>query len=316
MKVNIDRMKTKIRIGTRSSALSVAQTKLVAEAMKQKFPQVEIEIICRKTVGDKILDKPLLAFGGKGVFVSEFEEALLAEDIDFAVHSAKDLPLELAEGLEIVGAFARGDVRDVLVMMKGEEIHRVRRIGTSSLRRKVQLEDMAAAGQLRKEVVVENLRGNVLSRLKRLEEGRYDGIVLAAAGLERLGLLDERDGNYEFHYFTAQEMIPAGGQGILVIEGRKGEEINRIAEAVSDPGAMRQFLTEREVLHRLNAGCHAPVGVYCERLEDGRKGRLSGIYEKDGKRRRAVLTFIMDGEDEEAAKRAAKDLANQLLGGE
>lgn len=119
MKVNIDRMKTKIRIGTRSSALSVAQTKLVAEAMKQKFPQVEIEIICRKTVGDKILDKPLLAFGGKGVFVSEFEEALLAEDIDFAVHSAKDLPLELAEGLEIVGAFARGDVRDVLVTMKG-----------------------------------------------------------------------------------------------------------------------------------------------------------------------------------------------------
>lgn len=293
--------------------------------MKQKFPQIEMEMICRKTVGDKILDKPLQAFGGKGVFVSEFEEALLAGDIDFAVHSAKDLPLELAEGLEIVGAFARGDVRDVLVTMKGEDRRRVRKIGTSSLRRKVQLEDMVSEGRLEsmasiwqmgEKIVVENLRGNVLSRLKRLEEGRYDGIVLAAAGLERLGLLEERDGNYEFHYFTAQEMIPAGGQGILVIEGRSGEEINRLAEAVSDPGTMHQFLTEREVLYRLNAGCHEPVGVYCEALKDGRRGRLSGIYEKDGIRRRAALTFIMDGKDKEAAKRAAKDLANQLLGGE
>lgn len=326
MKVKIEGMKTKIRIGTRSSALSIAQSMLVAEAMKRKFPQVETELVCRKTVGDRILDKPLLAFGGKGVFVSEFEEALLAGEIDFAVHSAKDLPVELAEGLEIVGVLPRGDVRDALVMMRGERLWEngrdgkdkegrgpgVRRIGTSSLRRRVQLEELSSRLWPGREVVVENLRGNVLSRLKRLENGEYDGIILAAAGLERLGILEEKKGVYEVYCFSEREMIPAGGQGILVIEGRREDEVNQLAGAVSDDGTMLQLLMERRVLNYLKAGCHEPVGVYCELMEG--KGRLWGMYEKDGKRRREVLEFAWDKAPEEVIAWAAAQMAARLSG--
>lgn len=308
------KMKKKIRIGTRKSDLSVAQTMLVVNAMKAAFPDTEFELVCRSTVGDKILDKPLLAFGGKGVFVSEFEEALLRGEIHFAVHSAKDLPMELAQGLEIVGVMPRGDVKDVLVTMnrKGERNGEVIRIGTSSLRRKIQIEALGEKLWPEQAVVCENLRGNVLTRLDKLEQGLYDGIILAAAGLERLDIGNQRPGRYQFHYLSPEEMIPAGGQGILAVEGRKGDAVNEIARAVSDPEAMEALWAERLVLKLLGSGCHEPVGAYCQR--EGNRLHMTGIYERDGVRRREEIWEF----DKEAGgscwERAARRLADRLLG--
>lgn len=319
-------MKKKIRIGTRKSDLSVAQTMLVADAMKAAFPDIQIELVCRSTVGDKILDQPLLAFGGKGVFVSEFEEALLRGEIDFAVHSAKDLPVELAQGLEIVGVLPRGDVRDVLVTVnrsrqeemqpgRGEGSGRAAdpiRIGTSSLRRKLQIEALGEALWPGRTVSCGNLRGNVLTRLDKLEQGLYDGIILAAAGLERLDIQKKRPGRYQLHYLSAEEMIPAGGQGILAVEGRSGDAVNQIAQAVSDPAAREQLQAERLVLKLLESGCHEPVGVYCRREQDGL--HLAGIYEKDGVcRREAVWEPEREGSTSDW-QRAAVRLADRLLG--
>ncbi len=309
-------MNKKIRIGTRKSDLSVAQTMLAADAMKAVFPDTEFELVCRSTVGDQILDKPLLAFGGKGVFVSEFEEALLKGTIDFAVHSAKDLPVDLAPGLEIVGVLPRGDVRDVLVTMEQEsepgESGSPIRIGTSSLRRQLQIQALGEKLWPGRQVSCENLRGNVLTRLDQLEQGRYDGIILAAAGLERLDILSKRPGRYRFHYLSAKEMIPAAGQGILVIEGRTGDEINQIAKAVSDPSAMEQLRAERLVLKLLESGCHEPVGVYCRR--EGKSLCMTGIYEKDGVCRREQV-WEQDREDGAPCwERAALRLAGCLWG--
>lgn len=283
-------MKRTIRIGTRESDLSIAQTMLVVEALKECHPDLECELVPRRTLGDKLLDQPLVDFGGKGVFITGFEQALLQGEIDLAVHSAKDLPTELAEGLEIVSVLPRGDVRDVLVSLEGrscwDKDGGELRIGTSSLRRRLQIERLGAHLWPGRRVVCENLRGNVLTRLDKLEQGLYDGIILAAAGLDRLGIQEARRGRYRYHYFSPEEMIPAGGQGILAVEGRKGDPCSLLAEAVCDLKAMSQLESERMVLRLLSAGCHQPVGVYCQICEDGRR-LLRGIYGQEGTVREA-----------------------------
>lgn len=288
-------MKQTVRIGTRKSDLAVAQTCLVADKMKEETPGLEIELVQKQTIGDKILEKPLLEFGGKGVFVSEFEEALQKGEIDFAVHSAKDLPMELAEGLEIVGVPKRGDVRDVVITrMDGTVEEKAAKkepvvVGTSSLRRKIQMEALGMKLWGTK-VVCKNLRGNVQTRLNKLLEGQYDAIILAAAGLKRLGILTEADREKEvlvseknlcFRYLDCEEMIPAGCQGILAVEGRSGAKINQAAEQICDREALLSFFLERRILKLLNAGCHEPIGV-CSQVE---KNRLTvrGIYQKETK---------------------------------
>ena len=177
-----------IRIGTRKSDLAVIQTKLVADAIEKASPDVRTELVLRQTMGDKILGKPLLEFGGKGVFVSEFEEGLAKGEIDLAVHSAKDMPMDLAEGLAIVAVPEREDPRDVLVTVAGRELSGKKEIviGTSSPRRQVQIEAIGPKLWPGAAVRCEMLRGNVNTRLRKLEEGGYDGILLAAAGLKRL----------------------------------------------------------------------------------------------------------------------------------
>lgn len=387
-------MKSEIRIGTRKSELSIAQTMLVADAIRAVCPGIEPVLVGHSTIGDKILDKPLLAFGGKGVFVTEFEEALLRGEIDLAVHSAKDLPVDLAEGLGILGALPRGDVRDVLVTMaegslwadsglcaqrsyggpdrkRGGAAGEDRAaeggrmdgpsgsagricIGTSSLRRKIQIEELGERLWPGREVICENLRGNVLTRLEKLESGPFDGIILAAAGLDRLKILERRQGRYRYRYFSPEEMIPAGGQGILAIEGKKGGPMEPIIEKISDRLAMAQLQAERQVLKRLGAGCHEPVGVYCQigtwtdvppgaqpavrsgvppaarsglrttdvQAEQGEAVQqllLTGIYEKDGVRRRAEVRAVGlwgNGRQEETDRllAAADRLADGLLG--
>lgn len=251
-------MRKVIRIGTRGSKLAMIQTENVIEKLKESYPEWKIEIVILHTKGDKILDKPLIEFGGKGAFITEFEEALLDGKIDLAVHSAKDMPIELAEGLVISGVLPRADVRDVLVTRKhtGDTVSTVTEkkvIGTGSLRRQFQLQ------ALEPEIQCVSIRGNVPTRLHKLRDGECDGVVLAAAGLERLGLDKEPD--LDYRYFSQKEMVPAGGQGIIAIESRADDELTGLVGQISDLNTMSELETERKVLQLLEAGCHEAIGV-------------------------------------------------------
>ena len=265
-------MKQTIKVGSRKSPLAMAQTNLVIKAIQNKYPDATFDVIPIETLGDRILNKPLIEFGGKGVFVSEFETALLNKDIDIAVHSAKDMPMTLAEGLDIVGVPKREDPRDVLITRKGFNLEKKRPllIGTSSLRRQLQISDIY-------EVESKSLRGNINTRLKK---GEYDGIILAAAGLNRLDVKEEE--NYEFRYLSIDEMIPAGGQGILAVEGRIEDPLLEVIQVINDKQAQRCLETERKVLKLLNAGCQEPIGVYsC--MDDNEFLQLWIMYEHQGK---------------------------------
>lgn len=291
--------KKRIRLGTRGSDLALAQTNQVMAAIQKEFPEAEIERIILRTQGDKILDKPLLDFGGKGVFVSEFEAALREKRIDLAVHSAKDMPMELGDGLVIAGALPRADARDVLVIRKGglssilsseqigiptNEVNKNMKqgntgglnrdfvVGTGSLRRQFQIE------KLYPKVICKSVRGNVPTRLQKLRDGEYDGVILAAAGLGRLELLEEED--LEYRFFSYDEMIPAGGQGIIAIEGRKGDQTAAMVQEISDGTAYDELMTERKALEILNAGCHEAIGIISQYHEGSVRIRL--IREVDG----------------------------------
>lgn len=248
-------MSNKILIGTRNSRLAMAQTSLVADALKQAEPSLEIELVPMSTKGDKMLDRSLVSFGGKGVFVEEFERKMLNAQIDIAVHSAKDMPMEMEPGLGILSVLKREDPRDVLVTRKGFVWNREENIivGTSSLRRQMQIKQFG-------KVECRLLRGNVNTRLQKLEDGLYDGIILAAAGLKRLGL--EQEDAYDYHYFSCEEFVPSGGQGIIAIEGRADSVFAPLLEKICDKESEIRLKAEREVLRYLDAGCHEPIGVY------------------------------------------------------
>ena len=264
-------MNTVIKIGTRKSALAMAQTHLVMEAIKKAHPEVEFEVVTITTKGDKILNQPLIAFGGKAVFVSEFEEAIAKGSIDIAVHSAKDMPMELLEGLEVVAVLERANPRDVLVRVKGDTSP-LNVIGTSSLRRQLQIKNYYPEAECK------NIRGNVGTRLDKLKAGEYDGIILAAAGLSRLGLLDSEE--YSFEQFDCDKFIPAAGQAIIAIEGLKNDELMELVKSIDHKESAYRLETEREVLRLLEAGCHEPVAVYSE--VDGDEITLSVLYEQEG----------------------------------
>lgn len=244
-----------VRIGTRGSKLALAQTELVIAAWRKKYPRIALEPVIIRTKGDKILDRPLLDFGGKGVFVTEFEEALYDGRIDLAVHSAKDMPMKLGDNLVIAGTLPREDARDVLVSREGRNPVELENpvIGTGSARRQFQLKKLYPHAK------VVGIRGNVTTRLQKLQDRDCDGVVLAMAGLKRLGILDEKD--YDFRIFSNDEMIPAGGQGIIAVEGRCGDEISDMVRQISDEAAFMELEAERRVLEVLEAGCHAAIGV-------------------------------------------------------
>ena len=246
----------KIKIGTRKSKLAVAQTNMVAEKLRKAFPKIEIEIVYISTKGDLVLDKPIADIGGRGVFVSEIENALLDKTIDIAVHSAKDLPIELADGLEISGVLERGNYRDVLAVKRGKTInkHDCCKIGTGSIRRQVNFKNIYPNAEFA------NIRGNVDTRLKKLHNGEYDGIILAAAGLERLGLIN--DENFDFIPFDYKDFLPAPCQGIIAVEGRKKDFTKEIIKEIRDKNTLYSFEAERLVSRRLNADCGMPLGVY------------------------------------------------------
>lgn len=239
----------KVRIGTRKSKLALAQTEMFANALKKRFDDIDTEIVCISTKGDKILDKPLAMIGGKGVFISELENALLSGEADMAVHSAKDLPLELADGLEISSALQRGNYRDVLVARKNEPIKNEERfiVGTGSLRRR---------GFIKKQyplVRIKDIRGNVDTRINKLINKEYDAIILAAAGLERLSLYNSE--KYDVTPFEYSDFLPAPCQAIVVAESKTGSAISERLKEISHTETMLEFETERQIPKLLNADC-------------------------------------------------------------
>ncbi len=254
-----------LRIGTRGSALAIAQTDMVIQALSKQYADYRFEKVILKTKGDRQLDKALLEFGGKAVFVEEFEELLQSGRIDLAVHSAKDMPVQLMDGLEVSGVLERGCPLDVLVCTKNGIVKKTYKnkdeafvIGTGSLRRRAQIL------QKYPHTVCKGLRGNVNTRLEKLRRGEYDAIILAAAGLERLGLQQEEDLIYE--YLTVEEMVPAACQAIIAVEAKKGSKAAQMMKSVSDSDAWLSFQTERKALEYLGADCHAPVGIFSKKV--------------------------------------------------
>ena len=257
-------MKTLI-VGSRDSALAVAQAMTVVRALQEKLPNVEVRLLTMKTTGDRILDRTLDQVGGKGLFVKELDAALRDRRADLTVHSLKDVPMEVPEDLPLLGFSRREDPRDVLVLRPGESAPDPEQpIGSASLRRSLQLK------KLFPDLEVKPVRGNLQTRLRKLDEGQYGALVLAAAGLKRLGL-EKRISRY----FSPEEMIPAAGQGILAIQGRAGEEYPWIDD-ITDEDAAAAAICERAFARTLGGGCTSPVCAYA-RLDGGRL-HLTGLY--------------------------------------
>lgn len=261
-----------IKIGTRKSKLALAQTNMVVNEIKKYFPSINIEVVHFTTKGDKVLNKPLINIGGKGVFVTEIEDALINKEIDLAVHSAKDLPLKLQDNLTISAVLKRGNYRDTLVTVKGKEIDFSKEtvIGTGSNRRKL------AFKNLYPNATFKDIRGNVDTRLNKLYNGEYDGIILAMAGLERLDLLS--DSRFTFTPFDYNSFVPAPCQGIIAIESRNND-LTEILSKINHKDTYYSFQTERHILNILNADCGMPLGAYSF-VENN---KINVVYTSDSK---------------------------------
>lgn len=293
----------KVRIGTRKSQLALWQAKYIANLINQ-IHGVEVELVKITTSGDKILDVPLAKIGGKGLFVKEIEDAMLKGEIDIAVHSLKDVPTQLPEGLDIIAITEREDPRDAFLSTKYKSLKDLPAgavVGTSSLRRKSQIMKM------RDDLIINDLRGNVDTRIRKLEEGQYDAIILAYAGLKRLGLDSKAS-----YIFSPQEMIPAVCQGFLGIEARVDDErIKKILEPINNQESFIRATAERSFLKTLEGGCQVPLGAYCE-IKDDFIHITGFIADLEGK------TFIKESLSEKLtninqAKELGQRLANILL---
>lgn len=264
----------KLQLGTRKSALALAQSNWVKEKIETHWSDINVDLVKFTTKGDKILDVPLAKVGGKGLFIKEIEDAILRKDADFAVHSLKDVPAELPEGLEVTIFPSREDPWDALISrtkLRLEELPEGARVGTSSLRRIAQLKNA------RPDLEVASLRGNIDTRLRKLDEGQYDAIILAAAGLRRLGL-EQRI----IQLLGPEVMLPAVGQGALGIEFRSMDtEIRRILASIHHEETSIRVRAERAFLFRLEGGCQVPIGAFArlngETLElEGMVGNEAG----------------------------------------
>ncbi len=290
-----------IRIGTRGSRLALLQADLAARALQEADPSLQVQRVIIKTKGDRILDAPLSKIGDKGLFIREIEEALLAGEVDMAVHSLKDLPGELPAGLLLAGVLPRGDVRDAFLSRDGRPLERLGEgdtVGTSSLRRQVQVR------LLNPRVPTVDIRGNVDTRIARMQSGACAALVLAASGLERMGYQRQITA-----YLDPQTMLPAAGQGIIGLEVRRGDpRMELLAARINHPETWRAALAERAFLRRLEAGCQVPLG--CQSLFAGGSCTMRGlIADPQGKR---VVRREVRGPLEEGV-RLAEELADRLL---
>jgi len=251
----VSRRSSAVVIGTRASKLALAQTSLVHTALVQVHPGLQVTIEHITTKGDLVQDRPLSAIGDKGLFVAEIEQALRAGRIDLAVHSAKDLPSALPDDMLLAAFPPRADPRDALIARDGRSLADLpngAKVGTTSLRRACQLR------ALRPDLRIESLRGNVDTRLRKLDEGQYDAIVLAAAGLHRLDLAVRIT-----EYLDPLVMLPAGAQGALGLEVRAADQVTAALVAPLDDLATRTaVLAERALLARIGGGCQTPIGAY------------------------------------------------------
>ena len=255
----------KIRVGSRDSTLAVIQSQMVMEAIRQAVPDAELELVTMKTTGDRILDKTLDQIGGKGLFVKELDQALRDGRVDLTVHSLKDMPMEVPEDLPLAAFSRREDPRDVLVLPEGvSELDPSRPIGCSSRRRQLQLK------ALYPEMEIKPVRGNVQTRLRKLQEGEFSALVLAAAGLKRLGWEHRIS-----RVLAPEEILPAAGQGILVVQAGKEMDTACLAK-VHDGDAACCALAERAFVRALDGGCSSPVAAYA--VVEGERLTLTGLY--------------------------------------
>lgn len=295
----------KVYVGSRQSLLAVRQSEIIMKEIKQFHPELELDLVTMKTTGDRILHKTLDKIGGKGLFIKELDLALGEGRIDLAVHSLKDMPMEESGEFPILACSTREDPRDVLVLRQGcagLDQHAV--IGCSSLRRKLQLR------KLFPEAEFQNIRGNILTRLEKLDRGEYDALVLAAAGLIRLGLAHRIS-----RFFSVEEILPPAGQGILAVQG--SSRMRKLADCVNDRFSYCAASAERAFVRELDGGCSSPVAAHAV-VKEG-ICELRGLYyeERTGGYRIGRKTAVIEGEDESAARLAAamgRELAYELRG--
>lgn len=300
----------KLRIATRRSALALVQTNWVAEQLKQLEPGLTVELVEVVTTGDRIQDRSLAAIGGKGLFVSEVEDVLLRGEAELAVHSLKDVPAELAAGLILGAVPEREDARDVLVTADGDALDDLEagaRIGTNSLRRSLQLR------RQRNDLQYAMLRGNVDTRLRKLAEGEYGAIVLAAAGLRRLGLFDR-----PLWPIPVEISVPSVGQGALAVEARQDDAATLELLSKLDHAPSRACVeAERAFLAKMGGDCHTPIGGHAQLIDDARRIRFEGwVGSIDGdKHVRASQDVWVDDKSSlrELAAQVASEVASTLL---
>jgi hydroxymethylbilane synthase len=299
-----------LRIGSRGSQLALWQANHVADLLREQGHSVEIKVI--KTTGDKVLDVALAKVGTKGMFTKEIEEALAEKQIDLAVHSLKDVPTELQPEFELAAILKREDPRDAFLSVRYsaiDDLPKNAKVGTSSLRRQCQLK------ALRHDLEIFPLRGNVDTRLRKLQSGEYDAIILAAAGVRRLGLQEHMRA-----CIPADLMCPAVGQGALAIEARKEDEATRrILAFMDDPDSRATVRCERSLLGELGGGCQVPIGAFAEKI--GKQMKLRAMVGRpDGTE---ILREWTEGDDPEGLGRAtahkllrrgAQDILNDVYG--
>lgn len=293
--------KTVLKIGTRESPLALIQTKIVCDKLTALYADLVFEIVPLKTTGDKILDKKLSAIGGKGLFTKELEEALLRKEIDIAVHSMKDMPTTQPPGLRIIGVLEREDPRDVLVSKEKcslQDLPAGSVVGTSSLRREAQLL------RHRPDLKIVPIRGNVQTRLRKMEEGHAEATIMALAGLKRLGIETVAS-----HIFSVDEMIPAVGQGIICIEGLEDDEwtLNLITPLTHAETEVC-LKAERAFLKAVDGSCRTPIGGYADMK--GGQIHLRGFISHPGGENPVILSLT--GEMEHAEELGIT-LANHSL---
>ncbi len=290
-----------IKIGTRASLLAMTQSTNIKNLIEAQYPGTTVELVKIITKGDKIVDVPLAKVGGKGLFVKELEEAMLSREVDMAVHSMKDVPSELPDELHIGVVTKREDPRDAFLSVKYQtfsDLPQGAKVGTSSLRRKSQL------AALRPDLIIEDLRGNLDTRIRKLDEGIYDAIILATAGLNRMQWSERISSK-----FSQEEMLPAVAQGAVGIELRKDcEELLAGLAFLQDEETTIAVKGERAFLHRLEGGCQVPIGAYGT-VADSTLTLTGLVASIDGKE---VLKKQVVGEVAEAGAMGVK-LAEELL---
>lgn len=258
----------KIRVGSRESKLAVIQSEIIMDIIRKNCPDTEVELVTMKTTGDKILNTTLDKVGGKGLFVKELDRALLEKEVDITVHSLKDVPMELDERLPLIAYTKCEYPNDVLVLPKGvRELDLSKPIGSSSMRRNIQLKKLFPDAR------IEPVRGNVLTRLEKLDRGDFGALVLARAGLTRLGLGDRIS-----RIFTETEMIPAAGQGVIAVQARARENFE-FTKYINDTKSQICVEAERAFVKELDGGCSSPIAAHA--VLDGDNITITGLYVDD-----------------------------------